>query len=261
MAIAAGCAVALAACAGTPGALPAVGSDAQVTPIPSQFGRRVQGQVMPAPAAVADVDCHQVKCVALTFDDGPGPQTARLLSSLARYGARATFFVVGQNAVTHPDLVRAERFAGHDVGNHSWSHPDLTRLSPTAVARQLTRTDDAIRRATGETATLVRPPYGAVDTVVRRQAGRPVILWDVDPQDWKLRDVAEVVSAVVDAVKPGDIVLLHDIRPSMVAAVPAILRSLRERGYHCVTVSRLMAGTPLLAGRSYRRNAALRHGS
>ncbi|MEY9995476.1 hypothetical protein ABIE67_007508 [Streptomyces sp. V4I8] len=146
-----------------------------ITPWLSAFGRRLQQQTMtpsrsldlgaapiPAPAVPThtasgddDTDCKKVTCIALTFDDGPAaPETATLLTSLAQYNARATFFTVGQNVAAHPDLVRAEARAGHEVGNHSWNHPDLTKLTPEQVASQLNRTSAAIKAATGKAPTL-----------------------------------------------------------------------------------------------------------
>jgi peptidoglycan/xylan/chitin deacetylase (PgdA/CDA1 family) len=203
-------------------------------------------------ASSEQVDCAHVACVALTFDDGPGLYTGscRRDQSLVH----ATFFVLGRNVVSSPQVVSAERTAGHEVGNHSWSHPNLTRRGAAAVSSQLNRTDDAILAATGEIPTLVRPPFGAVNAAGLRRIARPVILWDVDPQDWKIRNRDHVVNAVLGAVQPGDIVLLHDIYLSTVEAVPRIIQVLRRRGYHFVTVSQLLSGTGgprLTAGKIY----------
>jgi len=213
--------------------------------------------VTPPAQETDDVDCHAVKCIALTFDDGPGPYTAELLDDLARHSAHATFFVLGQHVAADPDIVRAEVAAGHEVGNHSWSHPQLTKLTSTAVARQLSRTDDAIDQATGGTPTLFRPPYGLVNDAVRREGGRPVVLWDRDTEDWKVRDADKVATNVVETARPGDIVLMHDIHPTTVQAVPRILDELAARGFHFVTVSDLLAGTTLEPGRSYFSNPGI----
>ncbi|MFD6170015.1 polysaccharide deacetylase family protein [Streptomyces coeruleorubidus] len=233
-----------------------------ITPWLSAFGKRAQQQTMspsrsldlgaphvPAPAVPThtasgddDTDCKKVKCIAMTFDDGPAvPETATLLSHLARYKARVTFFTVGQNVASHPDLVRAEAKAGHEIGNHSWNHPDLTRLTAQQVASQLNRTSAAIKAATGKTPTLFRPPYGAVNRTVRAATALSPVLWDVDTEDWKYRDPAKVARTVIAKAQPNDVVLLHDIHPTSVAAVPRILRTLTARGYHFVTVSHLRA--------------------
>ncbi|MGP3972121.1 polysaccharide deacetylase family protein [Streptomyces sp. 6N223] len=188
-----------------------------------------------------------MKPVALTFDDGPGPHTGRLLDELAARRARATFFDVGRNAAARPALVCRQRDEGHEIGNHSWSHPDLTRLAPGEVRAELDRTGQAIRDATGdaEAPRLLRPPYGAHNAVVRdmgRRMGMPLILWSVDTEDWKYRDTAHVTNAVLGGVRPGAIVLMHDIHATTVAAVPAILDALADDGYDFVTVSELYAG-------------------
>jgi peptidoglycan/xylan/chitin deacetylase (PgdA/CDA1 family) len=233
-----------------------------ITPWLSAFGKRAQQQTVSpsrsldlgAPhvptAAVPthtasgddDTDCRKVKCIALTFDDGPAvPESSTLLTHLAKYKARVTFFTVGQNVAAHPDLVRAEAKAGHEIGNHSWNHPDLTRLTPQQIASQLNRTSAAIKAATGRTPTLFRPPYGAVNRTVRAATALSPVLWDVDTEDWKYRDPAKVARTVISKAQPNDVVLLHDIHATSVAAVPEILRTLTARGYHFVTVSHLRA--------------------
>ncbi|WP_327589521.1 polysaccharide deacetylase family protein [Nonomuraea sp. NBC_00507] len=225
-------------------------------PLLSDFGRRVQRQVVEperrlglngsvsptptlAPATEGTADCRQVKCVALTFDDGPGPYTQTLLAHLAKFHARATFFVVGQNVAISPDVVRQTAEAGHELGNHSWSHRDLTRLTAAQVRDDLRRTDQAIKKASEVSPRIVRPPYGAVNDVVREQTPHPLILWSVDTLDWKYRDSARVTRAAVSGAKPGAIILFHDIHPTTVAAIPRILQTLSGRGYHFVTVTQL----------------------
>ncbi|MFJ9565234.1 polysaccharide deacetylase family protein [Streptomyces fuscichromogenes] len=234
---------------------------ATVTPWLSDFGKRVQSQTVnpsvgldlgaastptaatPTHTASGDTtDCAAVKCIALTFDDGPAaPYTATLLTYLAKYDARVTFFTVGQNVVAHPELVRAEARAGHEVGNHSWNHPDLTRLTPAEIRSQLTRTSAAIKAATGKEPTLFRPPYGAINSEVRSLTTLSPVLWDVDTEDWKYPDASRVAQYVISKAGRNEVVLLHDIHPTSVAAVPEILSTLTARGYHFVTVSHLRA--------------------
>nr|WP_239149301.1 polysaccharide deacetylase family protein [Streptomyces sp. SID12501] len=179
-------------------------SRATVTPWLSAFGERVQRQTVrpfgsldlgaaSTPTAAVpthtasgddDTDCEKVRCVALTFDDGPAaPETSTLLTYLAQYDARATFFTVGQNVVAHPDLVRAEARAGNEVGNHSWNHPDLTKLTPRQISYQLNRTSAAIKAATGKAPALFRPPYGAVNSTVRHATTLSPVLWTLDTED------------------------------------------------------------------------------
>ncbi|HST84528.1 MAG TPA: polysaccharide deacetylase family protein, partial [Kineosporiaceae bacterium] len=238
----------------------------------SDFGRRTQQlAVDPSPGldlgvtptadtapiatpAAREVNCRKVKCLALTFDDGPGPHTKRLLEILAENDAHATFFLVGQNVRTYRTLTRAELDAGHQVGNHTWDHADLTHRKAADVRSEISRTNQAITSATGTTPTLVRPPYGAVNTAVRRQLTMPIILWSVDTEDWKHHDSSYLADYTIRTARPGDIVLFHDIHATSVAAIPRILRTLTARGYHFVTLTQLYGNRKLRAGITYHTN-------
>ncbi len=200
----------------------------------------------PARARAANpprVDCTRRKCLALTFDDGPVAGTADLLDVLRSRGVHATFFVVGRNARAHPGLLRRMVRDGHDIGNHSLDHADLSRLGASAVRRELAETNRIVRRATGHTPTLVRPPYGATDATVAsvsRRLGMALVTWDVDPRDWRDRTTATVRSRVLAAAHPGAIVLAHDIYPTTRAAFARIVDTLLARGYTLVTVRDLL---------------------
>lgn len=200
----------------------------------------------PAPSSTPDPDCATERCIALTFDDGPSAVTTPLLlDELDRLGVRATFFVLGQNVAAHPEVVARAARAGHVIGNHTWDHPDLTRLSSAEVEKQLTKTSDTVAAATGARPTLVRPPYGKVDAAVTeriRKMGDIDVLWSVDTEDWKSRSTDATASRAL-AAGPGAIVLLHDIHPWSVAAVPQVVAGLRAQGYRLVTVPQLFGGT------------------
>lgn len=198
-------------------------------------------------------DCTRVKCLALTFDDGPAESTAELLDILAARNVRATFFLIGENAAEHPDLVRREHAAGHELADHSYTHADLGRASKKKILSELTRTQDAIRRASGVTPVLLRPPYGSTSerlSKITRRMGLAQVLWTVDPADWEHRDTEDVERRVLKSVKPGSIVLLHDIHPTTVRAVPEIIDRLTAEGYVFVTVSELFGGR-LTPGEEY----------
>ncbi|HEY5821185.1 MAG TPA: polysaccharide deacetylase family protein [Propionibacteriaceae bacterium] len=192
------------------------------------------------------VDCRKARCVALTFDDGPGPYTADLVRRLQKAHAPATFFMMGEHVDAFPDLTRTVARAGFEIGNHSYSHPDLTRLSESEVQHQLSRTSAAIQRATGRSPTLMRPPYGARNAEVDKaaaQVGLTEVLWDVDTLDWKHRNAKVVQKDALADAHRGSIVLLHDIHPTTVQAVPGLVIELRKRGYTLVTVSELLGST------------------
>jgi peptidoglycan/xylan/chitin deacetylase (PgdA/CDA1 family) len=184
--------------------------------------------------------------IAITFDDGPSPQlTPRLLDALKERGIRATFFVVGKNVVEYPDIVRRMAADGHELANHSWSHPALTKLGVEGVRKQLESTNEAISRITGKRPVLMRPPYGATNISLNRrlaeQFGLKVILWSVDPLDWKYRNSNRVYNHIVQNTKPGAIIIAHDIHATTVAAMPETLDALSAKGYKFVTVSELLS--------------------
>ena len=193
--------------------------------------------VKPAPAA--SVDCTVAQCVALTFDDGPGRHTARLLDDLDSLDAPATFFMLGASVRVAPDLVRRMAAEGHEVGNHTYDHRQLTKLGPDRQRAQVERAQAAIAGA-GVRATVFRPPYGSYDATTREVAGLPIILWDVDTLDWKHRSTEQTTSIALRDARAGSIVLMHDIHASTVDAVPGVVAGLRERGFTLVTVSQLL---------------------
>jgi peptidoglycan/xylan/chitin deacetylase (PgdA/CDA1 family) len=183
--------------------------------------------------------------VALTFDDGPSPFTIRILHELERRKARATFFQLGREVARRPWVSRELVRRGHALGNHSWSHPSLAAGDGRA-RRQLAFAHGALRGAVGHAGCLVRPPYGAVGPRYERllrHRGELSILWDVDPQDWKRPGVQAIVRDVVARARPGSIVLLHDgggDRTQTLRALPWIIKGLRRRGLHLVTVPTLL---------------------
>jgi peptidoglycan/xylan/chitin deacetylase (PgdA/CDA1 family) len=189
--------------------------------------------------------------VALTFDDGPDPQhTPRVLDTLDRYGASATFFCVGAAAHAHPDLLARAADAGHLVANHTWSHPFVPDLSRAELRWQVEATSSALTSAAGQAAapSLVRPPYGAYTPAALRwlaEFGATTVLWDVDTGDWQLPGADAIAEQALRA-RNGSIVLCHDgggDRSQTAAAVPRIIEGLLNRGLRLVTVAEL-AGLP-----------------
>ncbi|NUP66852.1 MAG: polysaccharide deacetylase family protein [Nonomuraea sp.] len=200
------------------------------------------------------VNCKRTKCVALTFDDGPGPYTGRLLDLLADAKARATFFTVGTSAAAQPGLLRRMSAEGHLIGNHSWSHRDLSKQPTSRIADSFERTKDIVRAAIGQEPTLARPPYGAVDEDVRdvaREMGLALVGWDVNTRDQPGAKASEIAKRAVEKAHPGAIILLHDINRGSVDAVPDILKELRGKGYTFVTVPELYGSAGMRAGRLY----------
>ncbi|MFL1430519.1 MULTISPECIES: polysaccharide deacetylase family protein [unclassified Nocardiopsis] len=194
------------------------------------------------------LDCSRLKCVALTFDDGPGQDTERLLDMLAEYDARATFYVLGSLVDEFPGIVERTHAEGHEMGNHSWKHDDLAGKSEAGVADDITRTNEAVRAITGSDPLTIRPPYGSLNGTVRKAVDQPLILWDVDTMDWQSRDTAKVAEHALTHTEAGSVVLFHDIHPSTVDAVPKVLEGLHRQGYHFVTVTDLFGLEALAPG-------------
>jgi peptidoglycan/xylan/chitin deacetylase (PgdA/CDA1 family) len=183
--------------------------------------------------------------IAMTFDDGPHPTlTPKLLDLLAAHHIKATFFVIGENVAEHPEIVERAAREGHEIGNHSWAHPKLGKMSDDAVRRDLSRTDDAIKRVIGARPTLLRPPYGSITPRqkkwIHEEFGYQIILWDVDPLDWRRPGPMTVCNRIVKETRPGSIVLSHDIHPGTIEAMPATLDQLEAKGFKFVTVSELI---------------------
>ncbi|HVF76254.1 MAG TPA: polysaccharide deacetylase family protein [Acidimicrobiales bacterium] len=221
----------------------------------------------PADAARTTVDPHKVRwsrtrpdfirsvrttrpVVALSFDDGPGPEdTPRVLDLLRATGAKATFFVEGDAALGRPDLVRRMVEEGHEVANHTFSHPDLPPLDYDQVVDEVERASDAIRAAGVSEVPLFRPPRGMFDREAAdavRSTGHLTVGWDVCLEKYLARhdDNDTAVAATLARVKPGSIVLAHDggipDRERTVEALPALLRGLQGKGFEVVTVTELL---------------------
>ncbi|WP_241661479.1 polysaccharide deacetylase family protein [Thermomonospora catenispora] len=205
------------------------------------------------------VDCAVARCVALTFDDGPGRHTERLLDLLRPTRARVTFFVVGRQVRPNAAVVRRIVAEGHEIGNHTWSHARLPGLSEEAIRAEIDRTQDAVHEAAGVRPRVFRPPYAVTDARVGRAAGLPQVMWSVDPMDWRPSGPGRrerMVDEIVRDTRPGDIVLLHDVHGPTVSAAPELVTRLRRKGYELVTVSDLFRGVPLRPGAPYRHRRA-----
>jgi peptidoglycan-N-acetylglucosamine deacetylase len=184
--------------------------------------------------------------IAMTFDDGPhATNTPKLLEMAAKRHIKLTFFVLGGCVEQNPDVLRREVAEGHEIGNHSWSHPNLAKLSDADVRSQLQRTEDIIVKTAGIKPKLMRPPYGELRKrqriLVNHELGYKVILWDVDPVDWKRPGSNVVAQRIIAGARPGSIILSHDIHPPTIAAMPQVFDALLAKGFKFVTVSELLA--------------------
>lgn len=180
--------------------------------------------------------------VALTFDDGPfAPVGNQIMDCLAQYGGKATFFVVGSRVSAYGAEMQRMAAEGHEIGNHTYEHKTLTKLNGAQIQSQINLCNDAVQAACGVRPSLVRPPGGAKNNTVIANVQAPVIMWSIDTRDWKTRNAAKTVNAVMSQVRDGDIVLMHELYSQSGAAALEIIPRLTEAGYQLVTVSEMAA--------------------
>ncbi|MBQ9832326.1 MAG: polysaccharide deacetylase family protein [Clostridia bacterium] len=218
------------------------------------------------PTQTPYVNDGTVKYVALTFDDGPSSRaTGRILDVLDAYDSKATFFVVGKSnppnddsealKKTRWDLMNRAVRLGCEIGNHTMEHKHLPDLSVDEMTYQVEGVVDIVKQATGTSCNLVRPPYGDKSQLVYDTVKYPLILWSIDTLDWKTRNAESTYKEVMDKVRDGDIVLMHDIYATTADAVEMIVPELINRGFKLVTVSELfrIKGIELEAGKFNRK--------
>ncbi|MBQ9059713.1 MAG: polysaccharide deacetylase family protein [Firmicutes bacterium] len=194
--------------------------------------------------------------VAITYDDGPGGDAEKkILKTLKKYGAVATFFYVGNRIDYDKENVKTAYELGCEIANHSWDHSDLTGLSAKGVKSQMKKTNKAIKDIIGVKPELYRPPYGSYNDSVLEAAGMPAIIWDVDTEDWRSRDAKAVFKVIKKTKKlDGKIILMHSIYGSTASATKKIIPYLQKKGYQLVTVSELIkykTGEAPKAGHTY----------
>ena len=213
----------------------------------------------PAPSlpadAPAEVELDGRPLVALTFDDGPrSSTTGPLLEGLALREVPATFFLVGSRVAGNEELIRRMAQEGHQIGVHTFDHVELKGLTRREFDLQVGKTRAALANLLGDGEFWLRPPYGIFDRPAAQWADSPLVLWSVDPEDWRDSDIDRVVASVTEHVQDGDIILLHDLYPSSASAALRIVDRLQERGFSFVTVEQLMElrGRPAEKGKVVR---------
>ena len=206
----------------------------------------------PAEAA-EDVDCAVVKCVALTFDDGPSPYTDRLLQILKDNNATATFFLIGNKVAANPAGAKRIAEAGMEVASHTWEHPNMTTIPVDEIPAQFSKASDAIEAATGQRPSLVRTAGGLINPAVLAEAGKQGLAdinWDVIPFDWANdANLDATRTLLMSQLKPNSVVLFHDTYSSTVDLVYQFIPVLKANGYHLVTVSHMLG--PRAPGSTY----------
>ena len=203
-------------------------------------------------------DLKGKKLVALTFDDGPGPYTERLLNAMKKRGVKATFFVLGERVDKYGDLIKRMEKEGHAVGNHSYDHPNLSKLSYAKVKSNMEKTAKKVQKLIGHKPEVMRCPGGNSSDAVKKyakQAGIPIAYWDVDTRDWESRNVNKILKVAFgeDGIENGSIVLMHDIYETTVDAAIKMMDRLSEEGYTFVPVPEVLMARhgKITAGKVY----------
>ncbi len=243
-----------------PGDSTATGDDDQST---SSASASAAPKKIQHPSTAVGIDCIVNKGVALTFDDGPGPETGKVVEALNKVKGAATFFEMGNSIDEYPQTTVLVAASGFEIGNHSVTHPDLATLGTDSIQREIGGNNEKIKKLIGRSPLMLRPPYGDHNSAVDEIAGSldlAIVNWSVDTEDWKTKSTSATEEKVAkDApIYTEPIVLMHDIHDFTVAAVPTIVSSLTEQGYKLVTVSELTLNTGgLKAAHGYCRGTSL----
>jgi peptidoglycan/xylan/chitin deacetylase (PgdA/CDA1 family) len=208
-------------------------------PKPGHSTPPTDGVAPPEPVYYVD---GGAKAIALTIDDGPSPiYTPQVLRILEKYHVTASFSMIGENVTYYPEMAREVADAGHLIVNHTWNHADLARLSASQTRSEIASASDAIHTAVGKTPTMFRAPYGAWSRAALEYCASEKLTpldWSVDPRDWAMPGVREIVSNIMANTRTGSIILEHDgggNRSETVAALKIVIPRLLDEGYHFTT--------------------------
>ena len=194
-----------------------------------------------ASGRVLEEQTEDVRKIALTFDDGPHPYyTEELLDGLKERGVVATFFVTGEHASLHPDVIKRMQEEGHLIGNHTYSHMQLNKRNREAFKEELIKTNEILEEITGVEVEYVRPPYGSWDRSFEEELNMFPVLWTIDPLDWCSRNVGCITDRVVEKAGENEIILMHDYYDTSVTAALKVVDELLEEGYMFVTVDEIL---------------------
>lgn len=193
------------------------------------------------------------RMIALTFDDGPNYNTSKVIDVLNKYDIKATFFVLGSRAINNKDILKKMADSGMEIGNHTYNHLLLTKYDENKIRSEIENTSEVIYSATKKKPKLLRPSYGSVNNKIKKVANMPIIIWDIDTLDWKYHNSKRITSRVVNKVRDGDIILMHDIYSASLNALSNIIPILQDNGYEFVTIDELFyyKGISLENGKVY----------
>ena len=181
--------------------------------------------------------------IAFSFDDGPSPYTDRLLDALEKYGARATFFVMGYRVETYQNTIIRAVNLGNEIAGHTWIHQDITKLTNKEIHQTIFNTNRIIESVISYSPKIYRPPFGLTNhnvVQISTELGLSIVNWTLDGMDWKYKDADRVYNIIMNEVKENDVILLHDIHITTVEAMERLIPSLIAKGYQLVTVSEVL---------------------
>ncbi len=180
------------------------------------------------------------KLIAFTFDDGPSEtNTNYLLDNLDKYDAKVTFFVLGSRVNSNKETIKRAYLEGNAIGSHTYNHRNLNLLSDVALMDEVKKTNEAIKEVIGTSPTLLRPPYGNLTDHGKELANMSIVLWNIDPLDWKYKDKNRVAQEIIEHAHDGAIVLVHDIYKSSVDGALLAMEELQKQGYAFVTINEM----------------------
>lgn len=201
---------------------------------------KIEGEILVEKVIISQGD-NELQRVALTFDDGPHPYyTEQLLDGLKERGVHVTFFVTGEHAELHPDIIKRMHDEGHLIGNHTYSHIQLTKNNREKFKEELVKTSKVIQDITGDEVIYVRPPYGTWDKKFEEELNMIPVLWTMDTLDWCSKSASGIVNKIIAKVDDNDIILMHDYYDTSVTAALQAIDRLLEKGYEFVTVDEIL---------------------
>lgn len=186
-----------------------------------------------------EVPDENKKYIVFTFDDGPSKYTKELLKTLELNDSTATFFMLGNRMKYNEEIVKKVYKSSSEVASHTYSHKNLNKLSKDDILKEINSTSIIFNKITNDNIKYIRPPYGNYNDTVK-STNFPIILWNIDPKDWLVKDSTKVYNSVLKHACDGCIVLMHDLYPTTIEAVKMLIPKLNSLGYEVVSISDLV---------------------
>lgn len=205
------------------------------------FGTYKKKEIIPKEEQPKKINIYEnKKLIAFTFDDGPSKNTSYLLDELDKRNAKVSFFVVGQMINNNKDTLKKAYEKGHTIGIHSYSHKNFKTLNKNQLLKEINNTNKLVSEITNEQPKYLRPPYGSYNKLTQKETNMPIILWSLDTLDWKKRNTELIYQEIINNVKEGDIILLHDLYKESIDATLKAMDYLEKQDYAFVSIDELI---------------------